>query len=74
MRVEAVIGRVASSGAIEDTTVLTLPFVENRDGQHCFERQFIPHQTGRLGYALRISPDHFEDPLTRPTHALMKWA
>ena len=74
VRVEAVIGRVASSGAIEDTTVLTLPFVENRDGQHCFERQFIPHQTGRLGYALRISPNHFDDPLTRPTHALMKWA
>ena len=38
-----------------------------------FERQIIPAQTGRLGYAVRVSPNHYDDPLTRPVTSLLKW-
>jgi hypothetical protein len=27
-----------------------------------------------LGYALRVSPNHFDDPLTRPCTSLLKWS
>ena len=37
------------------------------------ERQIVPAQTGRLGYALRVSPNHYDDPLTRPVTSLLKW-
>ena len=30
-----------------------------------FEREFVPYETGRLGYSLRVSPNHYDDPLTR---------
>src|SRR5205085_5260371 len=52
VRVEAVIGRVGSTGQLEDTQVLTLPSVEQRGAAYVFERQFVPQQTGRLGYTL----------------------
>ena len=29
--------------------------------------------TGRIGYSVRISPNHFDNPLTRPCNALLKW-
>ena len=74
VRVEAVVGRVGVNGTLEETTVLTLPAVGERNGQQIFAREFVPHQTGRLGYALRISPNHCEDPLTRPCFARLKWA
>jgi glycogen phosphorylase len=32
------------------------------------------HQTGRLGYTLRIWPNHCDDPLARPCYAQLKWA
>jgi len=38
-----------------------------------FGREFVPHQTGRLGYTLRISPNHCDDPLTRPCLSPVKW-
>ena len=31
-----------------------------------FGKEIVPERTGRLGYALRVSPNHFDDPLTRP--------
>jgi len=74
VRVEAVVGRVGITGALEDTTVLTLPYTGPEAGRCRFAREFVPHQTGRLGYALRISPNHTEDPLSRPTHSRLKWA
>ena len=73
VRVEAVIGRVGSTGQLEDTQVLTLPSVEQRGAAYVFERQFVPQQTGRLGYTLRISPNHDDNPLTRPCNSLIKW-
>lgn len=74
VRVEAVVGRVGISGSLEDTTVLSLPYTGEQDGQFRYAREFVPHQTGRLGWSLRISPNHTDDPLTRPTHARIKWA
>jgi starch phosphorylase len=74
VRVEAVTGRVGASGALEDTSVLSLPPTGFANGLHHFSREFIPHQTGRLGYALRVAPNHTDDPLTRPVRARIKWA
>jgi starch phosphorylase len=73
VRVEAVIGRVGPNGLLEDTTVVVLPPAGEDGGVHIFEREFIPHQSGRLGYTLRISPNHFEDPLMRPCRSPLKW-
>jgi glycogen phosphorylase len=74
VRVEAVLGRVGADGDLEDTSVLTLQPVEEHNGTHLFEREFVPHQTGRLGYTLRIWPNHCDDPLARPCYAQLKWA
>src|SRR5262249_58581302 len=38
-----------------------------------FAKNVVPERTGRLGYALRVSPNHFDDPLTRPCNSLLKW-
>ena len=74
VRVEAVIGRVGVSGQLEETQVLTLKAGEQHGASCVFSKEFVPHQTGRLGYALRVSPNHYDDPLTRPCHALLKWS
>jgi starch phosphorylase len=74
VRVEAVVGRVNHEGILEDTSVVTLPSLGEQAGLAVFGRDFVPHQTGRLGYTMRISPNHCDDPLTRPCHAPMKWA
>jgi starch phosphorylase len=73
VRVEAVVGRVGVEGQLEDPEVLTLPAVEQRGTAWMFEKEFVPHQTGRLGYTLRISPNHDDNPLTRPCNSLLKW-
>jgi starch phosphorylase len=74
VRVEAVIGRVGVNGNLEETQVMSLPSVEQQGDAFVFLKEFVPHQTGRLGYSLRISPNHYDDPLTRPCHALLKWS
>jgi len=73
VRVEAIVGRVGVTGQLEETQVLTLPPVEQRGSVYVFERQFVPQYTGRMGYALRISSNHFDNPLTRPCNSLLKW-
>jgi starch phosphorylase len=73
VRVEVVVGRVGVSGQVEDPEVLTLPAVEQRGSAFVFQRDIVPQQTGRLGYALRISPNHDDNPLTRPCNSLIKW-
>jgi len=30
-------------------------------------------QTGRVGYSVRVSPNHFDNPLTRPCNTVLKW-
>jgi len=74
VRVEAVIGRVGANGDLEDTQILKLPPVEQQGGAYLFAKEFVPHQTGRLGYSLRVSPNHYDDPLTRPCNSLLKWS
>jgi starch phosphorylase len=74
VRVEAVVGRVGAHGELEDTQVLTLAPLEQHGTVFMFGRDFAPYTTGRLGYSLRVSPNHFDDPLNRPCNALLKWA
>ena len=75
VRVEAVVGRVGAHGELEDTQVLTLASAgTQQEAIYMFGRDFAPFTTGRLGYALRISPNHCDDPLNRPCNALLKWA
>ncbi len=73
VRVELVMGRVGASGSLEDTEVMVLPVVERNGSAAIFAKDIAPQQTGRLGYALRISPNHYDDPLTRPCTSLLKW-
>jgi glycogen phosphorylase len=74
VRVECVIGRIGIGGGLEETEVVTLPGVSMNNDIAVFEREITPAQTGRLGYALRVSPNHFDDPLTRPVTSLVKWS
>lgn len=74
VRVEVVLGRVDSNGHLEETEVMVLPAVEQRDTVAVFGKDIVPERTGRLGYALRVSPNHFDDPLTRPCTSLLKWS
>jgi len=74
VRVEAVIGRVDSNGHLEETEVMVLPAVEQQGAVAIFSKEMVPERTGRLGYALRISPNHFDDPLTRPCSSLLTWS
>lgn len=74
VRVEAVVGRVGADGDLEETEVLTLAPLEQHGSVFLFGRDFAPLTTGRLGFSLRVSPNHCDDPLNRPCNALMKWA
>jgi starch phosphorylase len=74
VRVEMVLGRVDSSGHLEDTEVMLLPHMERDGTLDIFGKEIIPEKTGRLGYSLRVSPNHFDDPLTRPCTSLLKWS
>lgn len=74
VRVECVVGRIGASGALEETEVIVLPGTRYDGDIAVFEREIVPAQTGRLGYAVRVSPNHNDDdPLTRPVSSLMKW-
>ncbi len=74
VRVEAVVGRVGVGGELEHTEVLTLAPLEEHDGVFLFGKDFAPNLTGRLGYSVRVSPNHYDDPLNRPCNAPLKWA
>ena len=52
---------------------MELPAEEQNGSVAVFSRRFLPQQTGRLGYAFRISPNRNEDPLTQPCYSLLKW-
>jgi glycogen phosphorylase len=74
VRVELVLGQVNSSGHLENTEVMVLPAVEQQGAVAIFGKEIVPERTGRLGYALRVSPNHFDDPMTRPCTSLLKWS
>ena len=73
VRVEAVVGRVGARGELEETQVLTLDPLEQHGNMFLFGRDFAPLATGRLGYAVRVTPNHCDDPLNRPCNAPLKW-
>ena len=73
VRVEAVVGRVTVDGRLEDTQVLTLTVMGQAGTAFEFGRNLELRDTGRLGYAVRVSPNHWDDPLTRPCNSLLKW-
>jgi len=74
VRVEAVVGRIGPRGELEDTDVLALAPLEQQGTVFVFGSDFSPMTTGRLGFAVRVSPNHVDDPLNRPCNALIKWA
>ncbi len=73
VRVEAVVGNVGPHGDLEEAQVLTLDPLEQQGNVFLFGRDFAPLATGRLGFSVRISPNHFEDPLNRPCNTPLKW-
>ncbi len=73
VRVEVVLGRVGATGQLEDTEIMLLPATESSGAVAVFASEIVPRHTGRLGYALRISPNHYDDPITRPCSSLLKW-
>lgn len=77
VRVEALVGRIGPNGELEETEVLSLPPLSENGSEHgsevLFGRDFAPLVTGRLGYSVRVSPNHCEDPINRPCHARLKW-
>ncbi len=74
VRVEVVLGRVDANGHLEETEVMVLPSIEQNGTVAVFGKDIVPEWTGRVGYALRVSPNHFDDPLTRPCTSPLKWS
>ncbi len=73
VRVEAVIGQIGVNGELQSTYTLPLVPVEERGSSAVFANEFTVQQTGRVGYSVRVSPNHFDNPITRPCNALLKW-
>ena len=77
VRVEAMVGRVSSTGELQQVQVVALVADSSASGdanRYTFRRDLVPPVTGRLGVAVRVSTNHFDDPLTRPCNSLLKWA
>jgi starch phosphorylase len=74
VRVQALVGLVSPDGDLTKTEVVDLKSTASQGTVHTFECSYIPRHTGRLGYALRISPNHYTNPLTRPCNDLIHWA
>jgi glycogen phosphorylase len=73
VRVEAVVGAIGVNGRLENTFTLPLVPGEGRGTAVVFSNEFTAQPTGRVGYSVRISPNHFENPLTRPCNTVLKW-
>jgi len=73
VRVEALVGRIGAQGELEETQVLALEPLEHQGNVFSFGRSFAPLTTGRLGFSVRVSPNHYTDPLNRPCNAPLKW-
>jgi starch phosphorylase len=73
VRVEAVVGPIDSNGQLQDIHTVPLSAVGQNGNAFIFANEYVVQQTGLVGYSLRISPNHFDNPLTRPCNALLKW-
>src|SRR5262249_5468694 len=74
VQVEAVGGRGDGEGKVAGIEGLTLPSIEKQGNAFLFGKDYAPATTGRLGFSARLSPNHNNDPLTRPCNTLFKWA
>ncbi|HEY4362531.1 MAG TPA: alpha-glucan family phosphorylase [Bryobacteraceae bacterium] len=74
VRVEAVVGRVGAEGELADMQVLALKALEQHGTRVLFGANFTPSSTGRLGWSVRVSPNHEDDPINRPCNSPLKWA
>src|SRR5258706_9884125 len=66
VRVEALVGKIGPQGELEEAQVLTLDPLGQQGTVFLFGRSFSPLSTGRLGFSVRVSPNHYTDPLNRP--------
>src|SRR3954447_3695246 len=73
VRVEAVVGQVGTSGELQSTFVLPLKAVEEAGNVVTFAGEFTVTKSGRIGYSVRVSPNHYDNPLTRPCNSRLKW-
>lgn len=74
VRVEALVGRVAPDGELENPEIILLAPQTKQGSVWRFTENYRPVATGRLGFAVRVSSNHFDNPLNRPSNALLKWA
>jgi starch phosphorylase len=61
------------NGQLQNTFVLPLKPQSEEGAQVTFANAFTVQQTGRVGYSVRVSPNQFENPLTRPCNSPLKW-
>src|SRR5665213_1627416 len=73
VRVEALVGKIGPQGDLEEAQVVTLDPIEQQGTAFMFGRPFSPLTTGRLGFSVRVTPNHYTDPLNRPCNAPIKW-
>jgi glycogen phosphorylase len=73
VRVEALIGKIGPQGELEEAQVLSLGPLEQQGTAFLFGHGFSPLTTGRLGFSVRVTPNHYSDPLNRPCNAPLKW-
>ena len=74
VRVEALVGRVGATGTLENPEVVLLRATGRNGSGWVFSHEYQPKSTGRLGIAVRVSSNHFDNPLNRPCNTLLKWA
>lgn len=73
VRVEAVVGQIGLTGGLCQTEAIPLRPVEQKGEGYLFANEYTVQQTGRAGYSVRVTPNHFDNPLTRPCNAPLKW-
>jgi starch phosphorylase len=73
VRVEALVGKIGPQGELEEAQVLSLGPIEQNGTAYVFGHGFSPLSTGRLGFSVRVTPNHYSDPLNRPCNAPLKW-
>jgi len=73
VRVEALVGKIGPQGELEEAQVLSLGPIEQNGTSYVFGHGFSPLSTGRLGFSVRVTPNHYSDPLNRPCNAPLKW-
>lgn len=74
VRVEALVGRVGPDGELDNPQIVQLAPQTQQGSIWKFSENYRPVTTGRLGFAVRVSSNHFDNPLNRPSNALLKWA